>query len=333
VDYPTSVVSMDTGVTSICAGDAHTCAVKGGAAYCWGSNQFGAVGNNQTVDSPVAAQVFGLSSGVVKVSCGIYHTCALLATGTISCWGDNSYGQCGDGVAGTNVYRVPVPVVNITNGNVVDVLAGRSISCGVIDNGGQEFETWCWGSNLYGQLGNGATALQQRIPAKMNPGLAGPVRDLASGVDFVCGIDGSGQTQCTGLNDIGQLADGTTTTTSTLVPVVGLSPGGSSKIASSLSDKPRTCVVMESGALQCWGDYTRCCLGNGTASITVMVPTLLPGPQNHKDVSLGSNHACTIRGDNDEVWCWGVNGNRQLGVGSTESTVLEPMPVVFPNGN
>lgn len=85
-------------ITMVAAGGAHSCSLDAnGAVQCWGSNLAGQLGTGTTTSSNVPVQVFGLNSGVAFVGCGYAHTCAVLTNGAVECWGDNSYGQLGDG--------------------------------------------------------------------------------------------------------------------------------------------------------------------------------------------------------------------------------------------
>src|SRR5690554_675797 len=99
------------GVVDVAAGLAHSCAVTGaGAVYCWGSNEYGQLGDGSSMDRVTPVQVTGLDSGMQAVSVGRDHSCALSQGGAVWCWGRNSFGQLGDG---TTVQRFsPVPVSN-----------------------------------------------------------------------------------------------------------------------------------------------------------------------------------------------------------------------------
>jgi hypothetical protein len=106
---PVDVTGLTSGVLAISAGGNHSCAVtSAGAAKCWGSNGFGALGNNSNTNSSVPVNVFGLSTGVAAISAGEDHTCAVTTASIIKCWGENFWGQVGDGTTSTAFAPVTV---------------------------------------------------------------------------------------------------------------------------------------------------------------------------------------------------------------------------------
>ena len=110
-NIPVNVVGLGTGVASLAADGAHTCAVMvSGGLKCWGRNFFGGLGNGGTSDSHTPVDVSGMTTGTLAVALGFEHTCAIQAPDTVKCWGDNQFGQLGDG---TFVERdTPVNVIN-----------------------------------------------------------------------------------------------------------------------------------------------------------------------------------------------------------------------------
>ena len=147
-----AVVGLSNGVASISAGHYHTCAITtAGAAKCWGNNAQGELGNNSTSNRSTPVAVVGLGSGVVSISSGGYHTCAITTAGATKCWGYNSYGHLGNN--STTNRSTPVAVTGLSNG-VASISSGSHHTCAITTAGAAR----CWGRNLNGQLGNNSTA-------------------------------------------------------------------------------------------------------------------------------------------------------------------------------
>ncbi|MBK9232333.1 MAG: hypothetical protein IPO15_16155 [Anaerolineae bacterium] len=133
------------------AGADHTCAVTAdGGVKCWGVNDRGQLGDGTTEQRGAPVDVSGLMSGVVAVSAGRGHTCALTTAGGVKCWGSNEFGQLGDGTGAAQL--TPVDVVGLTAG-VTAISAGGEHTCALTTAGGPK----CWGNNIHGQLGDGTT--------------------------------------------------------------------------------------------------------------------------------------------------------------------------------
>ncbi len=207
---PVAVSGLE-GVTAIAAGPAstHSCALlSGGTVECWGTNGFGELGNgSQGTNSATPVAVSSLT-GALSITVGYRYTCAAMASGTATCWGNNEYGQLGNGTTGGDIGSpMPVPVSNLDH--VTRIGAGVGHTCALISDGTVE----CWGLNLSGQLGNG-TNTNSSIPTKVSN--LSNVTGLAVGEYFNCALIADGTVECWGG---GYLGNGTMNSSSTPVRV------------------------------------------------------------------------------------------------------------------
>jgi alpha-tubulin suppressor-like RCC1 family protein len=196
----------------------HTCVLNSaGGIRCWGNNEEGQLGYGQSVPYRfTAVAVTDLESGVIGLGAGGGHACALLAGGGIRCWGNNKYGQLGDGTA--EIRGVPVAVDGIAQG-AVKAAAGWNHTCAVMANG----ELKCWGWNFYGQLGDATKATQTR-PVNVRR-MMEDATDAAPGWAHTCALTAAGGVKCWGWNQYGQLGDGTNL--DSVVPLTVTGWGGS----------------------------------------------------------------------------------------------------------
>jgi uncharacterized repeat protein (TIGR02543 family) len=202
---PTPLLVSLTGleVSKISVGAAHVCAVTtGGAAYCWGRDNYGQLGNDAPLaDSNVPVVVSGFSSGMADISAGTLHTCGLTTGGAVWCWGYGEEGYLGNGGYGEGANSpVPVQVTDLTSG-VSDIACGNYHSCAV-----QGETVKCWGYNGYGALGDG-TNDDRNTPVPV-VGLVGTPVAVSVGRLHSCALLDDGTIQCWGYNSEGQLGIG-----------------------------------------------------------------------------------------------------------------------------
>ena len=145
---PVNVVELSNDVTTVSAGHDHTCALTtGGGVKCWGHNWHGQLGDGTFVTRTIPVDVVGLSSGVIAISTrGHAHTCVVMESGGVKCWGDNNHGVLGDGTSVEST--TPVDVAWLSSG-VANIASGSEHNCALTHEGGVK----CWGYNLSGQLG------------------------------------------------------------------------------------------------------------------------------------------------------------------------------------
>ncbi len=252
---PVDVMGLTSGMANISAGSVHTCALTvSGGVKCWGRDNYGQLGNDTSLTTQyLPVDVAGLTSGVVSISAGSIHTCAVTDAGGAKCWGADNNGQVGND--GAVVARVPTPVdvAGLTSG-VSSISAGYFHTCAVTVAGGAK----CWGSDGSGQLGNDAALSYQPMPVDV-AGLTSGVVSISSGGDHTCAVTSARGVKCWGRDGEGQLGDDATLANQpTPVDVAGLDSG----VAVISSGGNHTCAVSTSRKLKCWGLNDTGQLGN-----------------------------------------------------------------------
>jgi len=308
---PVDVVGIGA-VGAVSMGFAHTCALTAASTVaCWGSNYSGQLGDGTTVRRLVPTEVATLGTGVQAVASGHHHSCAIDAAGGVQCWGENLYGQLGDG--GTSDHATPAPVSTLGSDNLA-VATGWSHSCAITSTGGVK----CWGNNGSGQLGDGSMT-QRETPVDVI-GLASGVRALAVGEFHSCALLQAGGMKCWGDNWDGELGTGVIGPEQTTpVDVPGLTSGVHAISARSFM----TCAVTDAGAAKCWGYGI---VGDGNPDGSPPTPVAVAGLSSGVvAITQGALHVCAQLVDG--VRCWGRNDFGQLGDGSRE-TRLVPTDVV-----
>lgn len=236
----------------------------------------------------------GLLAGVRKVAVGVRHSCALLSNGGVLCWGDNSFGQLGNGT--TEQSAIPVVVSDISGATALT--ASEYYACAVVAGGVK-----CWGRNSYGQLGDGTN--RDRVTPVDVPGIANATA-VVSGDGHTCVLVGDGEAgtnlgkvKCWGRNDHGQIGDGTTEYAVQPVDVIGLNG-----VTALTAGDYHTCGVAGGGVL-CWGWNMDGQLGDGTL-LDHSMAMRVDGVAGAKDVAAGNAHTCALLAGGS-VLCWGRN--------------------------
>jgi hypothetical protein len=267
------------------------------------------------VNQPTPVPVAGITNAVA-VSAGWEHSCALLASGEVRCWGSDSDGQLGDGDGNVESFEpLPVPVVGLTDAEAVST--GDRHTC-ALRNGGAMV---CWGRDARGQLGNDALQEDSSVPVPV----AGITNALAisAGANHTCALRSGGTLSCWGFDNSGQLGNGAPfEDRPTPEAVVGISDA-----VALAAGREHTCTVRSGGAMACWGNDANGQLGNGDAEsdnqpVPVGVINLPPAAA----ASAGEIHACARLSDGF-VRCWGSSFYGQVGDGAFTERA-EPVAVV-----
>ena len=304
-------------ITAVSAGVSHFCSLSaGGALQCWGRNDHGQFGDGtitrgRWADTP--SSVIGLTSEVAAVSAGTSHTCALTTAGGIKCWGANRTGQLGDGTTADRT--TPVDVAEFANEGAA-VSAGGEHTCALTTRGGVK----CWGSNRFGQLGDGTTA-DRTTPVDVS-GLSSGVAAVSAGGAHTCALTNAGSVRCWGHNFHGQLGNGSRSTCGSPCDVAGLN----GRVAAISAGGSHTCALIADGRVQCWGTNDRSQLGDGTAR-TVAEPVDVAGLATAVAISAGAESTCAVTVGGG-LKCWGV---RHVAMARSMGYAT-PVNVVYPIG-
>lgn len=245
------------------------------------------------------------------ISAGEFHTCALKADSTVSCWGSNTSSQLGVDPATTTNSLVPVDVSGLTD--TVAVAAGTSHNCAIKSSG----QVVCWGDNTNGRLGLNPVVLSTYTPQDVG-GLT-DARRLSAGDNHNCALRADGSVACWGADGSGQLGDGGNTDSFTPLTVSGLNNVTAVSAGDSFS-----CALKSDGGVVCWGKNAGGNLGDGSTTAR-STPVSVSGLTDASAITTGQFHSCALR-TNGTVVCWGANGNGQLGNATTTDSST-PVPV------
>ena len=198
--------------TTLVVGLDHACGlVAGGAAYCWGANAYGQLGDSSRTDRMAPVPVAGGHS-FVALSAGASFTCGRTSDSIAYCWGDNGLGQLG---FLSTVGAVVTPDSVAGGHRFASISAGEYHTCGVTGSGA----AYCWGQNYFGELGIGTTSDYSRTPVAVTGGLT--FASVMAGGWHSCGVTVAGVAYCWGNNGRGELGNGSTTSSSVPVKVAG----------------------------------------------------------------------------------------------------------------
>lgn len=318
----------------IATGNDHTCALlDNGAVRCWGRNHYGQLGyGNLTVigdnEFPETAGDVDVGGRVIQIAAGDYHTCALLDTGTVRCWGLGAYGRLGyyNLIDDTNLNigddEVPADAGDVdVGGRVVQIAAGGYHTCALLDTDAVR----CWGNGSAGRLGygNSLTIGDDEAPATAGDvNVGGLVTRIATGGTHTCALLDTAAVRCWGNNPYGQLGYGNTLDIGdNELPAAAGDVNVGGRVTRIATGSNHTCAVLETGKVRCWGYGLHGALGY--ASTDSVGDDELPTTAGDVDVggsvgqiAAGGSHTCA-RLKNGAVRCWGYGLHGQLGYNDT----------------
>ncbi len=348
----------DERVVQISAGGYHTCALfQSGRVKCWGYAYEGAVGQERWEDNigdepgELAATPFidlGVDLRVSQISAGAQHVCAIFSDGSVTCWGDNYYGQLGHGDRGNRGVHPgqmgrSLPLVQLGL-PAKRIRAGDGHTCAILQND----RVKCWGANNFGQLGLGDSENRGDDPGEMGSAL--PFVDLGEGVrvrsivahyEHTCAILMDDQAKCWGDNKFGQLGLGDTAIRGFLpsdmgdhLPTIDL---GTGRTVRQLDlGYGYTCFLLDDDAMKCVGYNSEGRMGydfeNEWGAFWGWHPRdmgdNLPYVDLGTDVSIvsiatGDSHTCAIILP-DDLKCWGYAGFGEIGSEDLQDRGREP---------
>jgi alpha-tubulin suppressor-like RCC1 family protein len=251
---------------TITLGYAHACGLTPtGAAYCWGEAYLGRLGRD-TAASEVSSPV-PVAGGhtFVAIAAGTTHTCAIEVGGAAYCWGQNFYGNLGTGTRDTTSVSHPVPELVVGGQQFAAIDAGNGHTCGLTTLG----KIQCWGSGVWGQLGDGTRSLYQTTPVNVSGGET--FNALSLGPSHACGLTVGGRLFCWGYDAAGQLGSPAPETCPYgVLGAYALCATTPIAVTSDLTFRAvaaggyHTCAIASAGGAFCWGSNADGQAGNGT---------------------------------------------------------------------
>jgi alpha-tubulin suppressor-like RCC1 family protein len=251
---------------------------------------------------------------LAQIEAGYGHTCGIARGGEAYCWGDDFFGQLGNGLP---LADADVPA-SVSGGlTFIQVSPGFYHTCGLTQVG----KAYCWGLNFKGEVGNGSSANHITEPTPVAGGLT--FTQVSAGQFFTCALTTGGEAYCWGGDDFGQLGNG-----APLAIANTPSPVAGGLTFTQISAGPsHTCAVTRVGDAYCWGLDAQGQLGNGAPLADTSVPSRVAGGLTFAQVSAGRSHTCGIT-TGGQAYCWGSDFQGQLGNGAPAALMYAPAAVV-----
>jgi alpha-tubulin suppressor-like RCC1 family protein len=294
-----------SGVTTITGGQYHSLFLKSeGTVWACGAKNYGQLGNGDIGGAVNPIQVTNIS-GAIALAAGAYHNLALRSDGNVWAWGYNWAGQLGDG----SIYIKSIPVqVNGLSG-ITAIAAGGDHSQALKSDG----SVWGWGDNEVGQVGVPTTKDSWRVPSPHQISSLNAVIAIAGGDSHSLALKSDGTVWAWGINDDGELGNGSTSNSSVPIQVTGLSG-----VMAITGGGYHSLALKSDGTVWAWGYNNYGQLGNGTTNSSSL-PVQVSSLSSITAISAGYWHSLALKSDGT-IWAWGYNGDGELGNGSTNNS-------------
>ncbi len=260
-------VPMPASAVELALGQKHSCALlEGGVVSCWGDNSFGQLGAGLQADPIQRNDAVDVGGPVTAIAAGDYHTCALLDSGEVVCWGLGSFGRLGYGNSNAvGLLKTPADAGAVSLGaSAIALAAGANHTCALLVGG----ELRCWGRALFGAIGTGVPGNvgDDEVPTAVAPVVldAAPIT-VTAGSSHTCVAFADGEVQCFGLAAQGQLGYGNKLNIgdNEAPNLAGFVDVGG-RVREIDAGAFHTCVVTDVSEVRCWGNGSLGQLGYGT---------------------------------------------------------------------
>ncbi|MFK7872153.1 MAG: RCC1 domain-containing protein [Oligoflexales bacterium] len=359
VDYADNVSAMFThgfiahdDVSEIHSGVNVNCAVSGNKVKCWGLNNYGQLGIENTnnigdglgeMGVNLSAIDVGAGRTVEKMSMTSSHSCAVLDDQTLKCWGSGLGGALGYGDTSNRGYGSPqmgdsLAVVDLgAVSTVQSVSTGLGFSCAILTDNNLK----CWGWNSFGQLGNGSTSYVGDGPGEMGINLGSislgtgrTAQKISLGSWHTCALLDDATVKCWGRNSFGQLGLGTMDTIgdepSEMGDNLGVVALGTGRTATDIAVGDEfSCALLDNNDVKCWGvnaygqlgQGNTDTIGDGVGEMGDSLPAIDFGVGFVVEkIAAGGAHACAVS-TVGKLKCWGENDEGEVGIQSLDDKV------------
>lgn len=314
---PVDVVVTGASWLSVSAGSEFSCAVTTDhRLYCWGLNTSRQLGNGLATSSNVPVQESTEASDWVSVSTGSGFACGIKTDGSRWCWGANNLGQAGDGTS----TALNNPTLIPSDTAWTRIVSGELAACGVDEDDAVS----CWGDGSMGQTGQPGAEAPALSPVVLGEG---PYLDIEMGQRFGCAVSADHHIACWGAASRAATGLGYTSDRNSPAAV-----GNAEDWQLVDVQLDHGCGIHTTGQLECWGRNSFGQLGSGTLTSSIE-PQPVEGAHTYTRVATGRSHSCALATDaGTTVYCWGADGNGELGTGAAVENTSSPTAIAGVTG-